>query len=54
MLAPEDGFDPRSARVKFVDKMALGEFSFPVIQFLLSVSFHPCSIPIDSSTTDAL
>jgi len=55
LLAAEDGFDPRSARVKIlVNKVTLRQFSLPVLQFPLSVSFHQRSILIKSSTTDTV
>jgi hypothetical protein len=37
-----------------VDKVAMGRVFLQVLQFLISVSFHQCSILIHSSTTDGL
>ena len=48
-------FHPTSVDVRFVvDKLALGLVFLPALLFILSVSFHHCSILIHPSTTHAV
>jgi hypothetical protein len=49
------GFTSMQVHVGFmVNKFALGQAFLPVLQYPLSVSFHQCSILIQSSTTDVV
>ena len=49
------GFDPTPVYVGFLmDEGAIGQVSFRVLRFFLSLSFHQCSILFHPSIPDAI